>query len=189
MQINTQMSRQEVMDLSQRVDSFNTRLKSEQQIVSKNALGEADFMQLLITQLKTQDPTKPLEDKEFIAQMAQFTALKQSSEMASAMKNMSQEFTFNRSVSLVGKNVTWQDAQSGRFFSGTVDSVRVKNGESFLNIGGNQVSPGAVVEITQAAAYESAAEVQAPADMEEFSSPSGQESRTPVEAMEASAEE
>ena len=45
------------------------------------ALGQADFLKLLSTQFQNQDPMKPMDDTAFIAQMAQFTSLSQTTEM------------------------------------------------------------------------------------------------------------
>ena len=63
-----------------------------------NQLGKDDFLKILITQLRYQDPLSPMEDTDFIAQMAQFSALEQ-------MQNLSQDFSATKAMSLVGKVV------------------------------------------------------------------------------------
>lgn len=138
MMINTQMSQAEINSANELVNTFNTQLKEQQKVVSKNALGEADFLQLMITQLKNQDPTKPMEDKQFIAQMAQFTSLKQMNNLAATMSTFTKEFSFTKAVALVQKEINWTDG-NGRLHQGVVDSVRVKGGESYLVVGDQEV--------------------------------------------------
>lgn len=156
MTINTQMSPQEVSQLNYRVDGFNAKLKEDQKIVSKNSLGEADFMTLLITQLKSQDPTKPMDDKEFIGQMAQFTSLKQMNQLSDSMKDMGREYSFTRAVGLVNKTVTWKN-EVGQINTGLVDSVKVKNGETYLSIDGQEVGLSTLLEVRDPMGMPSAA--------------------------------
>lgn len=148
MALNTQMSPTEVRALEQHVNTFNAQLKAKQQVVSKNSLEEADFLTLLVTQLKTQDPTKPMNDKEFIGQMAQFTSLKQMSSVAESMSKFTREFDFSKSVGVIGKEITWTD-NAGFERKGMVDSVVVKNGESFLKSEGQEIALGEVTSVAE----------------------------------------
>jgi len=74
-----------------------------------SALGKDDFLRLLITQLKYQDPISPVDDKEFIAQMAQFSSLEQMqnlntnlSEMMLAQQKLS---ALGQAMQMIGKEV------------------------------------------------------------------------------------
>lgn len=58
--------------------------------VSSKTLGQDAFMQLLLTQLTHQDPSKPQDDTEFIAQLATFSQLEKLSEIAASMKALEQ---------------------------------------------------------------------------------------------------
>lgn len=145
MTINTDLSPQELSQLNMKVDGFNKKIKAENQ-GSKNALDEADFMKLLVTQLKTQDPTKPLDDKEFIGQMAQFTSLKQMNALTDNFKNLTKEFAFTKAVNLVNKWVSWTD-EGGRMYSGVVESVKVREGNTMLNVDGNDVPLEQIQEV------------------------------------------
>ncbi|MGL5254130.1 MAG: flagellar hook capping FlgD N-terminal domain-containing protein [Brevinema sp.] len=147
MTVNTQMSSAEMRMLEQEVNTFNSQLKEKQQIVSKNSLEESDFLALLITQLKTQDPTKPMDDKEFMGQMAQFTSLKQMSSVAENMAKFTKEFDFSKNVAIIGKEVTWDDGSMER--TGIVDSVLVRNGEHTLKSGDWEIKLENVVSVAE----------------------------------------
>jgi len=54
----------------------------------ETALGQDAFLKLLLTQLQHQDPTQPMKDTEFIAQLAQFSSLEKLTEIAASMKQL-----------------------------------------------------------------------------------------------------
>jgi len=60
-----------------------------------NAMGKEAFLQLLVTQLQHQDPTKPMDDTAFVTQLAQFSSLEQLTEIATSTSAMA---TFLQSV-------------------------------------------------------------------------------------------
>jgi len=99
---------------------------------AQNDLDKNAFLMLLITQMKYQDPLSPMDDKEFVAQMAQFSALEQ-------MQNLNKSFTYTQSFSLIGKYVDGQTYNeiTGAYseFAGRVNSVAMRFGEAFLRIG------------------------------------------------------
>lgn len=105
-------------------------------------MGKDDFMKLLVTQLRYQDPMKPMEDKEFIAQMAQFSALEQ-------MQNLNTYFLSTQALSMIGKNVSWSDDQ-GAIHSGVVKAVHMASGTATLSIGDALVEMDKVVSVQDA---------------------------------------
>jgi flagellar basal-body rod modification protein FlgD len=92
----------------------------------KSELGKNDFLKLLVTQMRYQDPLKPMEDKEFIAQLAQFSSLEQ-------MMNVGQTTSLNWGVSLLGKQVNATDAD-GYPVSGVAKSIRLVDGTPLVTL-------------------------------------------------------
>lgn len=101
--------------------------------VGTNSLGKDAFLQLLVTQMKYQDPLNPNTDTAFVAQLATFSQLEQ-------MQNLSQTSSNSQAFSLVGMNVSVKSEDSNGSVSvktGVVDYVTMKNGKAQLNIDGN----------------------------------------------------
>ncbi|CCO23845.1 flagellar hook assembly protein FlgD [Maridesulfovibrio hydrothermalis] len=68
----------------------------------KSTMGQDDFMKLLLTQMQNQDPVNPMEDKEYMAQMAQFSSLEQLTQLNTSMKTMIGNNAQDQMVSAVG---------------------------------------------------------------------------------------
>ena len=119
MDISTAISAEDLLSLTSRVDAFNKTLDSGRQ--ASRALGKDDFLKILLTQLRYQDPTKPLEDREFVAQMAQFSTLEQMSNMNGEMAKVLGVLAKSQAVSLLGKHVDIMDGT--QYVTGIVDEV------------------------------------------------------------------
>lgn len=98
---------------------------------TKDTLGKDDFLKLLVTQLRFQDPMQPMDDKEFIGQMAQFSSLEQ-------MQNMSASFAASQANSMIGKYVEWVD-DNQETNGGIVAAVSITDGTAKLVVGDTKV--------------------------------------------------
>lgn len=74
--------------------------------VNSIGMGQADYLQLFMQELTYQDPLKPMDNKEFLTQMAQFSALQQVSESNDHLNGLLQMTSANQALSLLGKHVT-----------------------------------------------------------------------------------
>jgi flagellar basal-body rod modification protein FlgD len=104
-----------------------------------------------MTQLQNQDPLNPMQDKEFIAQMAQFSTLEQTTNMASMLEKFLniQSDSLLKYSELIGKQVDWKnDEESG---SGIVKSIKQNGTEIVLELeNGEEVSSNSVIEVSKA---------------------------------------
>ena len=103
-QVNSKLSAQEMAALNMQVDSFNKSLVVEGRKPS-HELGKDDLLKLLITQLSHQDPTKPTDNTQMIAQMAQFSSLEQMTNMNQEFSKMNQMLVSAQGVNTIGKTV------------------------------------------------------------------------------------
>ena len=111
MDIGSMMTDFEKNRVQLQVDNFNKALAESQQRTSKNELGKDDFLKILITQLTHQDPTRPMEDREFIAQMAQFSSLEQMTNMSRDFNKLHNVIASNQAINLIGKTVQITDGE------------------------------------------------------------------------------
>ncbi len=122
MDINMMLSAQDLIKTNQEVDRFNKTLSTDgKTAAAKNVMGKDEFLKILVTQLSHQDPTAPMEDKEFIAQMAQFSSLEQITNMNEGLSKVADILARSQAVSLLGSVV--DIAEGTDSVSGLVEEV------------------------------------------------------------------
>jgi flagellar basal-body rod modification protein FlgD len=107
---------------------------SDSSRIPQKTLGQQDFLELLVAQLKAQDPLNPTKDTEFIAQMAQFTSLEQAKSTQSEMATLRSLIQGNE---LLGRTITYQTSKDAPNLSGQVTAVSMREGKPSIIIDGN----------------------------------------------------
>ena len=102
--LNTTMTSTEKFAVDNAVNNFNKTNTANGRTASQQ-LGKDDFLKLLLTQLTNQDPTSPMEDTQFISQMAQFSSLEQMTNMNESFKKMVSVINSSQAASTLGKSV------------------------------------------------------------------------------------
>lgn len=119
MDIESTLNAFDATRLSAQVEAFNASLNGSR--TAKQKLGKEDFLQILIAQLQHQDPTKPMEDREFIAQMAQFSSLEQMTNMNRQFAELSAAIKSSLVTNFLGKEV--EILQGEQRIRGFVDAI------------------------------------------------------------------
>lgn len=99
----------------------------------KQVLGQEDFLKLLAVQFQSQDPMKPMEDTAFIAQMAQFSALQQSTQMSAEITRLRSDSQMQAASGMIGREVTV--AMPDGDVTGVVDGVASDGDGMHVRIG------------------------------------------------------
>jgi flagellar basal-body rod modification protein FlgD len=112
----------------------------------QKSLGQDDFLKLLSVQLANQDPMEPVDNAEFMAQMAQFSALEQTSKQTSELKAMRADTQLQSAATLLGKNVSFVQ-EDGEMAKGTVSAVEPTQNGVLLEVNGGYIWLDAVIRV------------------------------------------
>ena len=122
------------------------QLPQEQDVSDAFCLGRDDFFKWFLSQLKNQDPTKPVDDKEFIAQLAQFSLIDTLKAVETALSGTQ----LAQASSLIGQQVQGVGVD-GQPVTGTVDRLVQQGGKLYLLVGERAIEPNAVTLVTAGA--------------------------------------
>lgn len=141
----------------------STSSKNSSSSSAANILGKDDFLKLLITELKYQDPTKPMDNYEYISQMSTFSSLEQMQNLNSSFTELSTTLNdvmlpsmlLQQSSSMIGKAVTYTStttadgASTTKELEGVVESVVMKDGGLYYVIDGKEVDASKVTSMAE----------------------------------------
>jgi flagellar basal-body rod modification protein FlgD len=122
------------------------RYEHRPQATAKRELDRDAFLKILVTQLANQDPTQPMQDREFIAQMAQFSALEQMNQVASANLQVVKMTAMTLGAQLLGNVVSYKNAD-GETVTGEVTAVKTVDGTVKVQVGEDLVDLNAIESV------------------------------------------
>lgn len=120
--------------------------KTSSQLGAAAGMGKDDFMQLLIAQLKNQDPMKPMEDKEFITQLAQFSSLESMDKLTDQMEELTGSQMLVQAATLIGKQVSAR-LESGEVVTGAISQVKIIDGQPTAVVNGKEIDTSLITTI------------------------------------------
>ena len=114
---------------------------------ANGSLGKDQFLKLFVAQLQHQDPMNPMNNSEFMAQMASFSTLEQVTNLAAANQQMAASMSSTNAVGLIGRTVSYVDADD-QIQTGKVDKVTTVGGKPLLTVNGvDGVDPSTITQV------------------------------------------
>lgn len=115
------------------VDAIGAVFNSQNTNASSNTnINQEEFIRLFLTQLQFQDPLEPVDNREFLAQLAQFTSLEQSRQTSQNTTDLLTMTAATQAVTLLNKQVDVNGLASP--FSGTVIAVQFTSAGAQLSV-------------------------------------------------------
>jgi len=133
------MSGEDVAKAQFQANEVNAKLKAKKGKLPSE-LDKDSFLKLLVAEMRHQDPTQPMNDREFISQMAQFSSLEQMSNMNQSIEKMLLRSQSGEAFSLIGKEVEAVDFASQQIVRGLVSGVVYRQDGVKVIIGSAEVS-------------------------------------------------
>ena len=125
--------------------SYTKTVDSQSSAKVKKELGKDDFLNLLIAQLKNQDPLNPMKDQEFIAQLATFSSLEQVSNMNKNLEEFLKQQNYQNAAvatTMIGKEIKSIEGEGGIVSGVTLDENGV-----YLVVGDKKIAFSEIKEI------------------------------------------
>ena len=113
------------------VDAIGS-VSSGNEVLRDSALGLEDFLRIFLTQLTFQDPLEPVDNREFLAQLAQFSSLEVSNRVNQNLESLLGMTSVSQSVGLLAKNVQI-GTETGQI-TGQITAVRFVAGAPVLTV-------------------------------------------------------
>ena len=114
------------------VDAIGAVSQPESQIPRNAGIAQEDFLRILLTQLRFQDPLKPVDNQQFVAQLAQFSSLEINRQQSEKVDTLLAIEASNQAVGLIGKSVEVRTIQGSTV--GTVKAISFATGEPRLTV-------------------------------------------------------
>ena len=108
---------------------------------ASQSLTQANFLQLLVTQMSSQDPLNPESDTDFAAQLAQFSSLQETQTMTGDLQTM-------QATGLIGRTVSVTPSTGGSSVSGVVTSVQIAAGTPQIIVNGQSYTLSQLTAVT-----------------------------------------
>lgn len=130
------------------VETGKSQIGSTSATNPKGALDKDGFLRLFVAQLTHQDPTSPMDTNDSINQMASFSMVEQTTNMAATNTKIAQQLATSSAVGLIGRTVTYLGADD-QLKTGTVERVATsKDGVTTITVGGvGGIDPTTIVEV------------------------------------------
>jgi len=117
---------------------------------ASQTLSEQDFLNLLVTQMTSQDPMNPMTNQDMLSQMVQFSTLQGNTTMQSTLAGMQSGQAFSEANSMIGQQVNLQVDKSTTA-QGVVSGVDLSSGTPQIVVNGQSYDLSQVLTISPAA--------------------------------------